>query len=245
MIEILPAVDIRGGRAVRLRQGDYNAETVFDADPVAAARRWVDAGATRLHVVDLDGARDGARDGVPANFALTAAIARLGPPVQTGGGIRDAATVRRCLDAGIARVVLGTAAVHDLALLEQLCEAYGETIVVSLDARDGKVATDGWTATTDVDAIALAQRLADVGVSRFVYTDISRDGMLTEPNYAALERLVQSVDAAVIASGGVADVAQIPRVAATGAEALIIGRALYDGRVDLVEALRVAAGSAE
>ncbi len=239
-MEIIPAIDIRGGRCVRLRQGDYAAETMFEEDPVRAARRWVEAGATRLHVVDLDGARDGA----PANGDLVVAIARLGPPVQVGGGIRAAATVARYLDAGLARVVLGTAAVRDLPLVERLCARFGDALVVSLDARDGVVATDGWTETSGVRALDLARTLRDAGVPRFVYTDIARDGMLTEPNYAALRDLVQAVGRPVIASGGVADVVQLPRLAAAGAEAAIIGRALYDGRVDLRAALAAMAETA-
>lgn len=242
-MEIIPAIDIRGGRCVRLRQGDYDAETVFDDDPVAAAQRWVDAGATRLHVVDLDGARDGA----PANFDLVCAIARLGPPTQTGGGIRDADTVARYLDAGLTRVALGTAAVRDLELVSRLARDNADAVIVSLDARDGRVATDGWTETSELDAIDLARRLVDVGVRRFVYTDINRDGMLDEPNYEAVERLIEAVDVPVIAAGGVAANSQVGPLVATGAEGVIIGRALYDGRVDLgaaiAEAATLSAGS--
>jgi phosphoribosylformimino-5-aminoimidazole carboxamide ribotide isomerase len=236
-MEIIPAIDIRGGRCVRLRQGDYDAETVFDDDPVAAAQRWVDAGATRLHVVDLDGARDGA----PANFDLVCAIARLGPPTQTGGGIRDADTVARYLDAGLTRVALGTAAVRDVDLVSRLARDHADAVIVSLDARDGRVATDGWTETSELDAIDLARRLVDVGVRRFVYTDIDRDGMLDEPNYAAVQRLIEAVDVPVIAAGGVAANSHVGPLVATGAEGVIIGRALYDGRVDLAAAITEAA----
>lgn len=232
-MEIIPAIDIRGGRCVRLRQGDYDAETVFDDDPVAAAQRWVDAGATRLHVVDLDGARHGA----PANFELVCAIARLGPPTQTGGGIRDAEAVARYLEAGLMRVALGTAAVRDVDLVARLARDHGDAVIVSLDARDGRVATDGWTETSDLDAIDLARRLVDVGVRRFVYTDINRDGMLDEPNYEAVQRLIEAVDVPVIAAGGVAANSHIRPLVETGAEGVIIGRALYDGRVDLAAAI--------
>lgn len=235
-MEVIPAIDIRGGRCVRLRQGDYDDETVFDDDPVAAAQRWIDAGATRLHVVDLDGAREG----VAVNFDLIAAIAGLGPPVQTGGGIRRAETVARYRDAGVDRVVLGTAAVRDRALVEALCRDHAAAVVISLDAREGRVATDGWTETSEVEAVELALRLVEVGVRRFVYTDIARDGMLSEPNYAALERLLEAVDVPVIASGGVAEAAQVAKLAEVGAEAVIIGRALYDGRVDLKAAIAAA-----
>ncbi len=235
-MEVIPAIDIRGGRCVRLRQGDYDDETVFDDDPVAAAQRWIDAGATRLHVVDLDGAREG----VAVNFDLIAAIAGLGPPVQTGGGIRRAETVARYRDAGVDRVVLGTAAVRDRALVKALCRDHAAAVVISLDAREGRVATDGWTETSEVEAVELALRLVEVGVRRFVYTDIARDGMLSEPNYAALERLLEAVDVPVIASGGVAEAAQVAKLAEVGAEAVIIGRALYDGRVDLKAAIAAA-----
>ena len=159
---IIPAIDIRGGRCVRLRQGDYNAETIFDADPVAAARRWLAAGAARLHVVDLDGARAGE----PVHFDLVTAIARLGTPTQVGGGIRTAAAVARYRAAGLDRVVLGTAAVRDRPLVEALCRDHGDAIVVSLDTRDGLVATDGWTATSSMQAADLAAALTGLGVQR-------------------------------------------------------------------------------
>jgi phosphoribosylformimino-5-aminoimidazole carboxamide ribotide isomerase len=232
-MEVIPAIDIRGGRCVRLRQGDYDAETVFDDDPVAAARRWVEVGAGRLHVVDLDGAKSGE----PVHSALVERIAALGVPTQVGGGIRSAETVDRYVGAGLARVVLGTSAVRDPGLVEELAARFGEAVVVSIDARDGRVATDGWTSTSEVDAVELAQRLAAVGVRRLVYTDIARDGMLDAPNYAATERMVRAAGVPVIAAGGVAAVSQLEPLSATGVEAVIIGRALYDGRVDLRAAL--------
>jgi len=232
-MEVIPAIDIRGGRCVRLRQGDYDAETVFDEDPVAAARRWVEAGAGRLHVVDLDGAKAGE----PLNLGLVERIAALGVPTQVGGGIRSAETVNRYLGAGLARVVLGTSAVRDPSLVEGLAREFGEAIVVSIDARDGRVATDGWTSTSEMDAVELAQNLAGAGVRRLVYTDIARDGMLDAPNYEAVARVVQAAPVPVIAAGGMAAVSQLAPLAATGVEAVIIGRALYDGRVDLREAL--------
>ena len=236
-MEIIPAVDIRGGHCVRLHQGDYAAETVFDDDPAAAARRWFEVGAPRLHVVDLDGARSGE----PVQFDLVAAIIRAGTlasvPVQVGGGIRTVETVQRYIDVGVTRVILGTAAVRDAALVRQLCAAHGDAVVVSIDARDGYVAVAGWTETSEVRAVDLAHRLTDLGLERLVYTDIARDGTLTEPNYAALTALTTTVTVPVIASGGVADVAQIGPLAATGVEAIIIGRALYDGRLDLAAAI--------
>jgi phosphoribosylformimino-5-aminoimidazole carboxamide ribotide isomerase len=239
-MEIIPAIDIRGGRCVRLRQGDYSAETVFDDDPIAVAQRWLDAGASRLHVVDLDGARDG----VPTNFDLIAAIAHLDVPVQTGGGIRTAETVGRYRDAGVHRVIIGTAAVADPSFVEQLCRDHGSAVVVSLDARNNRLATDGWTRTSNLDVVDFALELAEAGVQRFIYTDIARDGMLTEPNYDSVRRLIDRVLVPVIASGGMANVKQIAPIAATGAEAVIIGRALYDGRIDIVEAIHASRGAA-
>jgi phosphoribosylformimino-5-aminoimidazole carboxamide ribotide isomerase len=234
--EVIPSIDIRGGRCVRLYQGDYARETVYDADPVAVARRWAGLGAPRLHVVDLDAARTGE----PVNAALVTAIARaVAVPVQAGGGIRDEATARRYLEAGVRRVVLGTAAVRDPALVERLAAADPEAVVVALDARDGVVRTDGWTVSGGVRAEELARWMMAAGVRRFLYTDIARDATLTEPNYEALGALVRATGAAVIASGGVARVAQLRRLAAAGAEGAIIGRALYTGDVDLTEALKL------
>jgi phosphoribosylformimino-5-aminoimidazole carboxamide ribotide isomerase len=238
-VEIIPAIDIRGGRCVRLFQGRYDRETVFDSDPVDAARRWIDAGATRLHVVDLDGARSGD----PVNLPHVARIAGLGPPVQCGGGVRDAARAGRLLDAGVDRVILGTAAVHDAALVEALCRDHPGAIVASLDARDGFVATDGWTRTSRVRAAELATALQELGVPRFVYTDISRDGAMTEPNTAALGALVEVVGVPVIASGGVAAPEHVAGLAVAGAEAAIIGRALYAGALTLSGAMAAAASA--
>ena len=232
-METIPAIDLRAGRCVRLRQGDYADETVFSDDPTAVAQRWIAAGASRIHVADLDGAKQG----TPGNFDLVTAIAALGTPVQVGGGIRDAATVSRYRAAGLDRIVLGTVAVHDAALVTALCRDHPGVIAVSLDARDGRVATDGWTQATEISALDLAAQLVAAGVGRFIYTDIARDGMLTEPNYEAVQTLVRAVPVPVIAAGGVADVRQLPRLAQTGVEAVIIGRALYDGRVDLAAAI--------
>lgn len=224
---------------MRLYQGDYARETVYDDDPIAVARRWAALGAPRLHVVDLDAARSGS----PATAELIVALARSVPvPVQVGGGIRDEETARRYLDAGVARVVLGTAAVRDPALVQRLAAADPDAVIVAVDARDGVVRTDGWTLSAEVTAVALVAHMTALGVRRFLYTDIARDATLTEPNYAALRELVGSTAAAVIASGGVAGVDQLPRLAACGAEGAIVGRALYTGDVDLTEALRVAAG---
>lgn len=242
MFEIIPAIDIRGGRCVRLLQGDYDRETVYDGDPVAVARRWAAAGAPRLHVVDLDAARSGA----PVNADLIAAIARAVPvPLQVGGGIRTETVARAYWEGGVERVVLGTAAVRDAALVERLVELAPERVVVAVDARDGIVRVDGWTAAANVSALELVARMTALGVRRFLYTDIARDGSLTAPNVEALRRLVAATPVPVIASGGVARVAHIQQIAACGAAGVIIGRALYTGDVDLAEALAAATGAAD
>ncbi len=241
MFEVIPAIDIRGGRCVRLLQGDYGRETVYDADPVAVARRWAAAGAPRLHVVDLDAARVGA----PVNADMIAAIARAVPvPLQVGGGIRSEAVARAYWEVGVERVVLGTAAVRDTTLVAGLVACAPERVVVAVDARDGAVRVDGWTAATDLSALDLVARMTALGVRRFLYTDIARDGSLTEPNVEALRRLVAATPAAVIASGGVARVAHVRQIAACGAAGVIIGRALYTGDVDLAEALAAVADAA-
>lgn len=236
-MEIIPAIDIRGGRCVRLEQGDYAREMVFSDDPVAVGRAWESQGATRLHVVDLDGARTGA----PVNDAIIGRlIASVSLPVQVGGGIRTAQVVERYLkDLRADRVVLGTAAVRDPGRIAALCRRWGERMVIAVDARDGIVAVEGWTESSGIPAETLMDRLIAVGVRRFLYTDISRDGTLSEPNFAAVERLARRLPVPLIASGGVASVEHLRRLAKTGVEAVIVGRALYTGAVDLRQALGV------
>ncbi len=234
--EVIPSIDIRAGRCVRLYQGDYARETVYDDDPAAVARRWAGYGVARVHIVDLDAARGGPT----TNATLIRAVAaELAVPIQVGGGIRDEASARAYLDAGIGRVVLGTAAVRDPALVKRLVRDAPESVVVAVDARDGIVRTEGWTESGGVTAVALVRQMTALGVRRFLYTDIARDATLTEPNYDALRELVGSTTAAVIASGGIARAGQLPRLAECGAEGAIIGRALYTGDVDLEEALRI------
>jgi len=235
-MEIIPAIDIRGGRCVRLYQGDYGRETVFADDPVEVARRWQDDGAARLHVVDLDGARQGS----PVNAELVgriAAVARV--PVQVGGGLREMPAIRRYLEAGVDRVVLGTAAVKDRALLAEALVEAGQRIVVSVDARAGQVAVEGWEQETQLAAAALITELAALGVRRFVYTDTARDGTLEGPNLRAIEGLVAGVKVPVIYAGGVSRVDDLVRLASLGLEGAIVGKALYTGDVVLREALEV------
>jgi phosphoribosylformimino-5-aminoimidazole carboxamide ribotide isomerase len=235
-MEIIPAIDIRGGRCVRLYQGDYGRETVFADDPVEVAGHWQDEGAPRLHVVDLDGAREGR----PVNAELVGrivAVARV--PVQVGGGLREMPAIRRYLDAGVDRVVLGTAAVKDRALLAQALAEHGQRIVVSVDARAGQVAVQGWEQETRLAAAELIREMAALGVSRIVYTDTARDGTLEGPNFQAIESLTASIDLPVIYAGGVSSIGDLVRLASLGLEGAIVGQALYTRDVILREALEV------
>ncbi len=229
---VIPAIDLRGGRCVRLLQGDFAQETVYGDDPMQMALRWQAAGATMLHVVDLDGAKVG----YPAQAAIVSAIARaLTIPVELGGGLRALAHLEEAFAGGVARVVLGTAAIEDRGLLTAALERWGaERIVLGLDAREGLVATRGWIETTAVRATELARELAALGVRHVVYTDIGRDGTLHEPNYAALREMAEASGLAVIASGGVARREHLTALAAVpGIEAAIVGRAIYTGDVVL------------
>lgn len=237
-MEVIPAIDLRGGRCVRLYQGDYAQETVYSDDPVEVALRWQEMGAARLHVVDLDGAAQGE----PVNLGVIESIARsLEAPIQVGGGIRDMGAVEKAWGIGVGRVVLGTSAVGNPELVESACRRFGpDALIVGVDARDGLVATRGWRESSDVTAIDLVSRMAALGVRRFVYTDISRDGTMTEPNFQAIEELMKSAGAAVIASGGVSTIAHIRRLAALGVEGAIVGKALYEGAIDLREAIAAA-----
>ncbi|MEK7216590.1 MAG: 1-(5-phosphoribosyl)-5-[(5-phosphoribosylamino)methylideneamino]imidazole-4-carboxamide isomerase [Chloroflexota bacterium] len=232
-MELIPAIDLRAGRCVRLFQGDYARETVFSDDPPAMARHWRDQGATRLHVVDLDGAASGR---VVNTSAIQAIVATAGIPVQLGGGIRDIAAVNMLLGWGVDRVVLGTAAVRDPGLVERVCSSYPERIVVGIDARDGRVAVNGWLEATTMDVAELAAQMVQRGVPRFIYTDISRDGKLTEPNFEGLAQVMRA-GRPVIASGGVGRVGDLVRLRAAGAEGAIVGQALYTGAITVGAAL--------
>lgn len=234
-MEIIPAVDIRDGKCVRLAQGDYARETVFGDDPIAMARQWAAQGATRIHVVDLDGARSG----VASNAPIVQAIARgVSVPVQTGGGMRSMDALRSMLDAGLDRVVLGTAAVKDPAFLAEAIAYADDRLIVSVDAREGRVALEGWTEATDLDSLAFVQHLAAQGVVRVVYTDILRDGVTDGPNLEMYQRLVAQTSVRIISAGGVTSVDDLRRLAACGIEGAIVGRAIYTGDVRLPEALQ-------
>ncbi len=238
-MDIIPAIDIRGGMCVRLDQGDYARETVFADDPVAVAKRWQDTGAGRLHVVDLDGARDGA----PRNDAvIRRVLGAVSVRVQVGGGIRDIRAMQTYFEAGADRVALGTAAVKDQMTLVNAVSLFRERILVGVDARDGMVATEGWLETSEMRALDLIQQLSEFGVQRIFYTDISRDGMQSGPNFPAINEVVEHAGGlpspmAVIASGGVSSIEHLRRLKAIGVEGAIIGKALYTGGLDLREAL--------
>ena len=234
MFQIWPAIDIRGGRCVRLRQGDYQRETVFGDDPVALARRWVDEGGRYLHLVDLDGARDGAttNEGV-----VRAIVEAVDVPCELGGGVRDEVTIRRLLDVGLARLVVGTRALREPQWFAEMCRAFPDRLVLGIDARDGLVATDGWLETSETSAIDLARQFADSPLAAIVYTDIATDGMLAGPNVEAMARMQQAVEVPVIASGGVTTADDVARLAEAGLAGCIIGRALYEGTLVLADAL--------
>jgi phosphoribosylformimino-5-aminoimidazole carboxamide ribotide isomerase len=235
MFEIVPAVDLKVGRCVRLRQGRADAETVFSDDPVAMARRWQDAGARRLHVVDLDGAFAGR----PAQTALVAAmIQAVSIPVEVGGGLREIAHVEAVLAAGARWAIVGTRAALDPAFLGEVCERFHDRLIIGVDASDGRVAVDGWTRVLDLDAIALARDAAAAGAVGIIYTDIARDGTQTGPNLWSTGAVAQAAGIPVFASGGVGsldDIRQLATVA--GLAGVVVGRALYTGAVDLAAAM--------
>jgi phosphoribosylformimino-5-aminoimidazole carboxamide ribotide isomerase len=237
---LYPAIDLKDGRCVRLLRGDMATATVFAEDPAAQARAFVTAGCRWLHLVDLDGAVAGR----PVNAAAVAAIlAAVDVPAQLGGGVRDVATLEDWLDRGVARVILGTAAVRDPEFVRAAARAHPGRVAVGIDARGGRVAVAGWAETTEMDAVDLARRFEDAGVAAIVYTDIERDGALAGPNVAATAALARAVAVPVIASGGVASLDDIGALKACGAplDGVIAGRALYEGRLDLGAALRLLA----
>lgn len=241
-MEIWPAIDLRGGRCVRLKQGDYRRETVFGEDPAAMARHWVDLGAERLHLVDLDGAREGR----PANLeSVRAIVGSIGVPCELGGGIRGEETIGELLRLGLARLVIGTLALRQPDWFRQMCRAFPGKLALGIDARDGRVATDGWEKTSDVAATDLARQFAREPIAAIIYTDIATDGMLSGPNVAAMAQMQAAVDLPVVASGGVATGGDVARLAAAGMAGCIIGRALYEGTLTLPDAIAAAGGEQE
>ena len=235
---LIPAIDLKDGHCVRLKQGDMDQSTTFGEDPAAMARKWRDAGARRLHLVDLNGAFAGK----PKNYAAIKAILKeVGSeiPVQLGGGIRDLDTIEKYIDGGLRYVIIGTAAVKNPGFLKDACSAFGGHIIVGLDAKDGKVATDGWSKLTGHEVVDLAKKFEDWGVESIIYTDIGRDGMLSGINIEATVKLAQALTIPVIASGGLGsmrDIEQLCAVEEEGVEGVICGRAIYSGDLDFAAA---------
>ncbi|MCE2464487.1 MAG: 1-(5-phosphoribosyl)-5-[(5-phosphoribosylamino)methylideneamino]imidazole-4-carboxamide isomerase [Dehalococcoidia bacterium] len=234
-MEVIPALDLKSGRCVRLYQGDFAQETVFSSNPLEVAQRWQAEGAGRLHIVDLDGAATGEQTNYDVIRSL---VSNLRIPVQVGGGVRSRESADRLLGLGVSRVVLGTAAIEDPALVEELCRIHGgEQVVVAVDSRDGYVATRGWMEGSSVLSVDLVQSMGALGVPRFLCTDISRDGTLTHPNFESLRQLVQATSMAILASGGISSEEDIQELSGIGVEGAILGRALYTGDILLEAAI--------
>lgn len=237
-MDVIPAIDLLEGRCVRLFQGDYEQSQVFNENPVDVAQQWEAQGATRLHLVDLDGAKAGK----PENWQAIKAIAKVANvPIQVGGGLRDADRVSALFDLGVQYAILGTVAVENPELVGQLCEKFPGQIIVGIDAREGKVATRGWLETSEVMAVDLARRMGEMGAAAIVYTDIKRDGTLKGPNMEALRELATAIDTPVIASGGVSalsDLLSLLSLVPSGVSGVIVGKALYTGDVSLEQAIR-------
>ena len=239
-MELWPAIDLRGGCCVRLQQGDYGRETVFGEDPVKTVKQFVSSGSRRLHIVDLEGAKDGAA--IQANL-IGEMVAAAGVPCQVGGGIRSRNIIETYLEAGVSRLVIGSVAIEHPTLFAELAMAFPHTLVLGLDAREGKLASRGWIETSTQQAVEVAAKSAELPLAAIVYTDIARDGMLQGPNLPALEAMVQASPHPVVASGGIADADDLRAVAATGASGCIVGRALYDGGLTLSAAIEASGES--
>jgi phosphoribosylformimino-5-aminoimidazole carboxamide ribotide isomerase len=239
-MQIWPAIDLRDGKCVRLRQGDYEQETVFADNPAAVARQFVEEGAEHLHIVDLEGAREGLPINLPSVQEILGAVQI---ECELGGGIRDEQSVTELFGFGLSRLVIGTSALTDPEWFRQTCRKYPGKLVLGIDARDGRVATDGWMQTSDVNATELARQFSDEPLAAIIYTDIATDGMLRGPNVTAMAVMQEAVDMPVIASGGVTTAEDVAQLAAAGLAGCIIGRALYVGTLKLEDALRAAQSS--
>jgi len=233
-MEVIPAIDLKDGRCVRLYQGDFSMQTTYSEDPMEVALKWQSLGATRLHIVDLDGADLGAPRNMKAINNINDAV---WIPLELGGGIRNMQTIEKLLKVGIDRVILGTVAVEEPELVKEACHRFEKSIVIGIDAREGNVATHGWKNDSGLSAIDFAMSMVKLGARRFIYTDISRDGTLTEPNFMATFELVDAIRFPVIASGGISSVKHIKLLNRIGVEGAIIGKALYSGDINLEQAI--------
>ena len=240
-MEVIPAIDIRNGKCVRLYQGDYDRETVYSDDPIEMASRWINQGATRLHIIDLDGAREGQM----VNHDVVSIIASsVDVPVQLGGGIRSVSTARSAIDNGVDRIIVGTAAIIDPGFAHQMCDELGaDAVVVSVDARDGVVMLQGWTTTSEMAISEIVESITSAGVTRLIYTDIAVDGTLIGPNFQTITKLVRSTSLKIIVAGGVSSLAHLTELERIGVEAAIVGQAIYTGDINLAEAIKTLSGS--
>ena len=239
-MELIPAIDLIDGKCVRLYQGDYSQETVYADDPVEVALRWESLGASRIHIVDLDGARSGNPDNLKVVERIVSAVQ---VPTQMGGGVRSLDSARRIIEAGVQRVMLGTVAVRNPDIVRSASAEFGsEAVVVAVDSKDGKVAVSGWTSASEIQATDLVASMMEVGVQTFLCTDISRDGTLSGPNYTLMQDLVEVAGEGVIAAGGIASMEHLHRLAKNGVGAVVVGKALYTGDIDLAEAIHSVGG---
>ena len=233
-MEVIPAIDLRGGRCVRLYQGDYGMETVFSHDPVGTAMKWQSLGAMRLHIVDLDGAASGNLQ----NLSIVTEIAEaLLIPIQVGGGIRDIKSIEELFKAGVDRVILGTSAVEDPEMVKEACRRFNQSVLIGIDAREGCLAIHGWQQDTELGVVEFVHSMVKLGAKRFIYTDIGRDGTLTEPNFSSIFELIDSTRFPVIASGGISSLIHLRVLKKLGATGAILGKALYTGDINLKQAL--------
>jgi len=232
---VIPAIDLLGGKCVRLIQGDYHRQITYRDDPVSQARDFISAGAQWLHIVDLDGAKVGK----PTNTDVVSAIGALGQlKIEVGGGLRDEDSIKQLLDIGVERVIIGTKAVNDFAWFSEMAEKFRDKIALGLDARGSKIATNGWTQDSPQQLLEFAAKASKLPLATIIYTDITKDGMMAGPNLERTKALVEAVSTAVIASGGVGEIADIKKLAEVGVEAVIIGRSLYEGIINLAEAIK-------
>lgn len=234
-MQVIPAIDIKAGRCVRLYQGDYGRQTIFSDSPIDVATRWAKDGASQLHVVDLDGAKTG----VPVNIDIVSAIVDSTPmPVQMGGGVRTLAAAKEAISLGVNRVVIGSMAIERPNQVKEMCQCLGaDSVVVSIDAKEGIVVFHGWTKKSRILTTDLIKRIEDLGVQRFVYTDVTRDGTLTAPNFQAIEDLVALTSLKMLVAGGISSLGHLVKISEIGVEAAIVGTAIYTGKIDLREAI--------